>query len=237
MVTKGMPQTVGGDKAPSVAGLPASTALAMSFGLHHGWLKDYLDSLNQMMGSGTSLDDAMKQGEAATGLKLPEDVETLLGDGVTLSVDGSIDPKELAASPDPSTVPVALRISGDPARITAVVDKLKAAAGPQADVVTVRSGDGVVVLGLSPSYVDRVMSEGGLGSVQAFGDVVPHAGDAASLLYVDFDAGDWATRLGDLVSGDGPDVRANLAPLHALGVSGWVDGDGVSHGLLRLTTD
>jgi len=31
-------------------------------------------------------------------------------------------------------------------------------------------------------------------------------------------------------------VVANLAPLHALGLSAWVDGD-VGHSLLRLTTD
>ena len=237
MVTKGLPQTVGGDKAPSVAGLPASTALAMSFGLHHGWLKGYLDSLNQMMGSGTSLDDAMKQGEAATGLKLPEDIETMLGDGVSLSVDSSIDLQGLTSSPDPSTVPLALRISGDPAKITPVIDKLKAMAGPEADLVTVKSGDGVVVVGLDKAYVDKVMSTGGLGSVRAFDDVVPHADQATGLLYIDFDAGDWATKLGDAISHNDPKVRANIAPLGALGISGWVDGDGVAHGLFRITTD
>jgi hypothetical protein len=132
---------------------------------------------------------------------------------------------------------VALRITGDPAKITAVIDKLKAAAGPQADMVTVQPGDGVVVVGLDKEYVGKVLSSGGLGSVRTFEDVVPHADDATGLFYLDFDAGDWATRLGDLVSHGDPDVRKNLEPHDPLGLTAWRDGDGVQHGLLRLTTD
>ena len=55
---------------------------------------------------------------------------------------------------------------------------------------------------------------------------------------MNFDAGNgWAEQLADLLSDGDPEAKQNIAPLDALGISGWVDGDDVQHGLLRLTTD
>ena len=120
------------------------------------------DSLTEGLRSslGSDYDQMLAQGEQATGLQLPEDVETLLGDGFSLSVDAGTDLRTLAESPDPSTVPAGLRIQGDPATITPVIDKLKAAAGPGGDLVKVASGDGVVAVGLDPDYVDAAAREG-----------------------------------------------------------------------------
>ena len=50
------------------------------------------------------------EGERATGLELPEDIETLLGDGISVSVDASADLQALTESPDPSQVPAGIRI-------------------------------------------------------------------------------------------------------------------------------
>ena len=67
--------------------------------------------------------------------------------------------------------------------------------------------------------------------------MVPEADRATGSLYVNFDAGDgWAEQLADALSDGDAEARSNIAPLDALGVSGWSDGD-VEHGLLRLTTD
>jgi hypothetical protein len=240
LVTKGLPAGMGaqGRTGPAVGTLPATTAAAFSVGFQDGWLHDYLDSMNQALGDGESLDQLFRQGEAMTGLKLPQDIETLLGQGISVSVDSSLDLKVLAGSPDPSTVPVGLRIKGDPAKITAVIDKLKAMAGPSAEVVHVAKGDGMVVLGTDRSYVDELLTDGGLGSTASFDEVVPEADRAGAVLYVDFDAGHgWAEKLGDLASDDDPQVRENIAPLEALGISSWQDGDAVQHGLVRLTTN
>ena len=63
--------------------------------------------------------------------------------------------------------------------------------------------------------------------------MVEHADDAAAILYVNFDAGDdWLAEL----AGDDAEVRDNLAPLEALGMSAWVDDD-VAHAVLKVTTD
>jgi hypothetical protein len=63
--------------------------------------------------------------------------------------------------------------------------------------------------------------------------VVPDSDRATGALFVNFDAGGgW---LEELAEGDS-EAAANLAPLDALGVSSWRDGE-VQHGLLRVTTD
>ena len=102
----------------------------------------------------------------------------------------------------------------------------------------VSTGDGLVTVGFDPAYVESLRANGDLGSVAAFKDVVPEAGRSTGAFYVNFDAGDgWAEQLADLVSDGDAQASANIAPLDALGISGWVDGDQVQHGLLRLTTD
>ncbi len=238
LVAKGLPAGMTGTDrtGPSVADLPASTAVAFSVGLPHGWFRSYLHTLDRAFSSDGSMQQMMKQGEAATGLRLPEDVETLLGEGVGVSVDSSLDVAGLERGPDPSRLPVALRIKGDPAAIEPVLGKLTALAGPEADLLTVKHTADTVVVGTDASYVDSLLTPGGLGSTTAFQEAVPHADRATSVLYVDFDAGDWTARLGKAVAADAPHLGENLAPLRALGISGWRDGQGVQHGLVRLTT-
>lgn len=90
-------------------------------------------------------------------------------------------------------------------------------------------------VGTDAAYVEKLLEKGDLGSQASFRDVVPEADRASGVFYLDFDAGDgFATELGDLVSDKDPQVRANLEPLHAFG---WVDGSGVQHSLVRLTTN
>lgn len=239
LTAKGLPSNVGavsGAGGPNVSTLPGTTAAVLSLALRDGWMSDFTEGLKTTLGD--EYDSMIAEGERSTGLQLPEDVETLLGDGVSLSVDGNTDLKALTESPDPTQVPAGIRIQGDPARITPIIDKLKAAAGPDADIVKVSTGDGVVAVGLDPDYVSTLLAKGDLGSLAAFDDVVPEADRATGVLYVNFDAGSgWAEQLADLLSNGDPTARKNIAPLDALGVSGWMDGDSVQHALLRLSTD
>ena len=99
------------------------------------------------------------------------------------------------------------------------------------------SGD-LVAVGTNPDYVSKLLEKGDLGSQESFDSAVPKADQASSILYVNFDAGDgWASQVADLLSDGDPSAKANIEPLDALGVSGWVDDDKVQHGLFRLTTD
>lgn len=245
-VTRGMDPTgaLATDvEGPSLTELPESTAAAFGFGVPDTLVQDLLDAIDDFYGVGPgsagvpSLEEMLADVEARTGLRLPEDLQTMLGDAVTISVDAGADLKALAESPEPPDVPVALRIDGDPAKIRAVLDKLLAA-GPGSEAMVVENGDGTVVLGLQQRYVDSVVAGGSLGEVPSFQRVVPEADRSSSAFYVNFDAGSgWAEELGRMVSGGDPDVAANLAPLDALGLSGWTDDEGVQHGLLALTTD
>jgi hypothetical protein len=104
--------------------------------------------------------------------------------------------------------------------------------------VQVRSKDGIVAVGTDKAYVDSLLAKGDLGSTDAFTKVVPEAGRANGVLFVNFDAGNgWAEQLADVASGGDQQVKDNVKPLDAFGLSSWQDTDQVQHTLLRLTTD
>ncbi len=239
MVAGGMPDGMvsGGGGLATVGTLPATTAAAMSVALPEGWLREYADAMASSMGGGMSSEDLWNELEGPSGLDLPEDIETLLGDGFTVSVDAGADLGKLMSSPDPTDVPVGVRISGDPAEITRVLDKLLALAGPEADFVVVEETDDGVTLGLSKDYVDVLVAGGDLGETESFQRVAPDVERASGVFYVDFDAGDgWAERLADAVSRGDAEVRANVEPLDAFGATSWLEDD-ATHALIRLTTD
>jgi hypothetical protein len=224
---------------PSLTDLPASTGAAVSFGLPEGWLDEWSDSVNGLLGVGGSTEEMWEAAEAGSGLTLPEDIETLLGDGVSLSFDADADLEALFDSEDLTQLPVGLRISGDSTEILAVIDKIKAALGPDADMVLASAADDGVAVGTNADYVRALVEGGTLGDEASFQGVVKNADDATGAVYVNFDAGSgWAEELAD-ITGDGESgssARENVAPLDALGISSWTDGD-ITRGLLRLTTD
>jgi hypothetical protein len=224
-----------------VASLPASTGAAYAIAFQEGWLEPYLDSLGAMSGMGADADQMLAEAEAATGLSLPEDIETLLGHGVAVALDADLDAQAIADGQDPSTVPAGIRIQGDPAEILPVVDKIRTALGPAASMLVVEQGEGTVALGLNQSYVQTLTEEGALGDEAVFEDAVPEADRSGAVLFVNFDAGDgWVERLvadiEQMSGGDAGEARENIAPLQAVGISAWSDGD-VARGLFRLTTD
>jgi hypothetical protein len=232
-----------GVAGPSLADLPASTGAALSIGLPDGWIDDWFDSMNGFLGSGESTEQMWAEAEKETGLALPEDIETLLGDGLSVSFDADADLEALFDSEDLTKLPVGLRISGDSTEILAVIDKIKAAFGPDADVVLASASDDGVAVGTNPDYVRALVDGGSLGDEASFKEVVPNADEATGALYVNFDAGSgWAEELVDDLAGAGYDekpdssARDNVAPLDALGVSTWTDGD-LQRGTFRLTTD
>lgn len=211
-----------------LATLPDDTAVAFGVGFTHGWAADLLDSM--AASSGLSVDELVAEAETETGLSLPDDLETLLGDSAVLAVGDDVDP-EAYFNGDGSDLPVGAKIRGDAHEIEAVLEKLRAQLPPDVDLVTDSEGDYVVV-GVDEDYAASLLEDGGLGDTDAFGSVADDAEDAAAVLFVNFDAGDWLDRL----AGDDPEAADNLEPLQALGLTVRRDGD-VAHAVLRLTTD
>jgi hypothetical protein len=236
----GMPSGLPGgstDEGTGVTELPASTGAAMALALPDNWLEEYLRQISAVMGEGMSIDEMLSQLEQESGLSLPEDVETLLGDNVAIAVDADTDFEALESSEDGRELLAGIKVQGEPEEILPIVEKIKAKIGPEADRLVVEDGDGVVAFGLNPDYVEGLLSEGDLGDEESFQDVVPDAEDASSVFYVNFDAGDgWALELAEQAGEGAPEAKENVEPLDALGLSTWVDDD-VQHALFRMTTD
>jgi hypothetical protein len=125
-------------------------------------------------------------------------------------------------------------IQGDPDAIIAALDKVKAQMGPDADMLETEVDGDRVTISPNADYRSSLAEGGSLDESEAFDEVVADADEASALLFVDFDADDnWLARLaGD----EDPEIAANIEPLSAFGVTGWVEG-GTSHSVLKLTTD
>lgn len=220
-----------------LATLPATTAAAFGLGFGDGWVQALIDQMAPVIEqeSGMSVDDAIADLEQATGLAIPEDLETLTGESLAIAVDSSIDADALE-SEDPAQVPVGIKVKGDPEAIEEVLEKIRAQLGEAGELlVSVSDGDHVAI-GADEDYLGRLVDDGELGDSETLGDVVPDAERAASVFFVDFDADNWLDSLVKSFAGDDPEVIENVEPLRALGVSGWLDGD-ESHALIRLTTE
>jgi hypothetical protein len=216
-----------------VEGLPEDTVAAFGLGFEEGWVQGMVDYVESVAPEGEmDVDELFAEAEAETGLSLPEDVETLMGEGVAVAIGPGISPDAIANG-GPGEMPLGIKIKGDADDIQAVLDKLEAQAGPEvAPYLEVQEGDGFAVLGLQEEYRSQLESEGSLGDSAAYEEVVDE--DSQSLLFVDFDADDdWLLRL---AKDAGPDVTDNLEPLSALGISARIDDD-VVHGMVKLTTD
>jgi hypothetical protein len=214
-----------------VEGLPEDTVAAFGLGLEEGWAQAMLDYFAETSGGEMDVDELLAQAESETGLALPEDLETLLGEGVAIGLGSGIDPDAIVNG-GPEELPLGIKIKGDAEEIQAVLDKVKELAGPEvAPYLEVTESDGYAVLGTNPDYKDALASEGSLGETEAYGKVIED--EAKSVLFLDFDADDdWLVRLTE----DEPELSDNVAPLSALGTSGWVEGD-IVHGVFKITTD
>jgi hypothetical protein len=222
--------TTGGEL---VSRLPGDTAAAAGTSLAPGWLKDRLDAASGLLGRGLSGGDAQRDLSRGTGLRIPHDIETLLGSGVALSVSKDIDLEAAENSTDGAGVPVAATVKGDPAAIDQVLDKIRARAGDLPALGSDSSGD-LVVVGPSEAYRKQVLSGGSLGDDDTFTGVVPDADHASSVLYLDIDALEPA--LSKLMSGPDAHDLANLTPLRAIGMSTWND-DGLARFSFDVTTN
>jgi hypothetical protein len=228
--------TAGDEGAEAVSTLPDDTAAAIGMSVEDGWVTDIFDQVAKS--SGESADDLMSELGAQVGLDLPGDLETLVGESVAVAVDADFDPSSVMSSPgsDVGTglTGIGVKVLGDSNDIDGVLDKLRSSAdGADEGILDSDAKGDVVAIGPDAGYRAVLLEDGGLGDSDAFTSVVEHTDDAAAIVYVNFDAGDdWLAEL----AGDDAEVRDNLAPLKALGLSSWVDDD-VAHAVIKVTTN
>lgn len=243
LVAGGMPQgmsasSFGDDAASSVGSLPDDTAVAFGLAFGDDWLTPYLTQSLTASGAPLSVEDLYRQAEAQTGLDLPADIETLLGDSAAVALSGDVDFEELAGASDPSSVPAGIKVIGDPEQIDAVVGKIRDRLGPAADLMVTEAGDDGYALGFGDDYVSALLENGGLADTAAFRSVVPEADVASSILFVNFDAeGGWLDSALGMAGPDATELGENLEPLDAAGMSTWLDEGDVTHLLVKVTTD
>ena len=215
--------------------LPSDTALGLGIGISDDYAKKTIAQLSD--GGDAFVTDVEKH----TGLTLPQDLQTLLGKAVIVSLGGEA-PASLDDVSGVGDVPAGVVIHGDADRIKEIIATAEDHLDLHlADIPLVVEGSGdKVAIGTSKDYADELLESGSLGSQDRFRDAVPDSDRAAGILFVDFDS-PWGGTLADMVSSDqgqgrGDEVRHDVAPLRSAGFSSWQDGD-VSHALLKITTN
>lgn len=232
VVSSGQGSVEGAPVTEELETLPEDTAAVLAFGVSD----DARDQLRELAEPGEpgAADDLLGQIEGAlgsTGLSFPDDLITLLGDSMSLSVSGEA---PSSAPQGPQEIPAGLRVQGDAGEIQAVLDRVEQASGfsLESQGVVMESDDDTVALSFQQDYADTLLEgQGSLLDSETFDSVVPEGEDAYGVLYLNL-TDSWR----DLVNeaADDPEVEENLAPLRAFGLSGWVDGD-VVRGEARLS--
>lgn len=187
----------GADAYDALAALPADTAIAFGGGFRDGWGTKAVERAQAFSFSDEK--DPVKAFEKATGLT-PADLEALGGDTIAIAAG-----PDFAKDPDApaSKIAVALRITGDAAKVEKALAKLRAKHG--LDDVRSERFDGGIVIGPNPAYLKQVADPGKtLGGTDHFKDAVGDEKDAQAITYADLDAGRWLEELseGDLTRGD-----------------------------------
>ena len=211
--------------------LPDSTLLALELTGGATYVREQWDNAIATASSEISpkaIDRELADVEAQTGLRLPDDLETLFGDDLVLAVDSD---GLLTGVPG-----VGARSITDPAagadlasRLQKALDSLTGGFG-----VTARPTDDGLVVASSPEYADTlVAADGTLGDSAEFRDAVPDADKASHLMWLDFSAISAAVALAE------PDAANLISPLQSFGVAVWADGDdgGVSVKARLVFTD
>ncbi len=214
--------------------LPEDTLLAVGVGFADDWFSTALDQFAGMSGQDMDLDTMITELEEQSGLAFPEDIETLTGDSLALAVGSDIDPEAIFNGGGPADIPVGVKIKGDADEIDKVLAKIAPQLGDQASLLETETDGDYVALGANADYRSRAregrrprrhrrLQERHRGVRQGGSPAVPQLRRQRRLAEV-------------ALSGDDPTIAENVEPLSAFGISGWVE-DGVSHGLLKLTTD
>ncbi len=231
------------DVGDHVGGLPKDTALALAGAVDGtkiaGALDGFLEGFSSASGMFNGSTDQLKaEVEKQAGVRLPDDLVTLLGDSFSISVGGDA-PADLDKVKSPADVPAGFLVRGDEAKIKDVVDRIQTRLGVRLEDLpaTFDTADGKAVLATSPDYAKQLLGKGSLGDTSDFKDVVPHADSSPFVFYLSLDNG-WSKTVADAARSTGDkderELAADLEAFKALGASAWNDG-GTSHALVRLT--
>ena len=212
-----------------IVDLPDSTVFAISeAGGAQRLAASWDDFKKAMAQAGTDFDTQVQQFESQTGLSLPNDLETVLGDNLMFAVDGQGLSASALQGPDFSQLGVGLRLTGDKDALEEIYGKVEklfqqGTGAQQLPVVKKETDDGLVIAS-NDGYADKLSSNGGLGDSDAFTSVVKDAASKESVVYLDFDAIEDQVLQAAQNAGAPAEVIDNLRPLQAIALTSEVDG-------------
>ncbi|MFF0310203.1 DUF3352 domain-containing protein [Streptosporangium sp. NPDC004379] len=211
--------------ANGMGGLPASTVGAVSIsGLGDAVSKQWpkiIDSADQAAGG--RLKQSVAQIQQQTGLALPADLVTLLGENLTVALD--------ANGLTDNQPRVGARITTDPAKAQAVLGKLEKALSQSGTPMQLGkvAGDGVFTVASTQEYATALSKDGELGDSESFKQAIPDGDKATFALFADLNKIEPLY----LKSMQGEE-KANLQALRAVGLSGTASGDEMTFSLRVL---
>ncbi len=224
-----------------IVNLPASTVFAVSESgagqrVAHAWDSSIAKARSQNL----DIDKQISDFEAQTGLRLPGDLETILGSNIMLALDREGLTSATFAGADSSGLNLGVRFTNDPKKLDAIYDRLLGLVHSQVDQATpfvkLDVEDGLVIAS-NETYADKLGAlDGDLGSSDAFTSVVDNGAGQEFVLFLNFDSVKNQVLQSMRESGTSTSTIANLQPLKAFGMSVMVDGDYV-HATIRLSVD
>lgn len=161
--------------------------------------------------------------EQQTKLKLPDDLKTLLGKDIRISV-GKLNPEQIQS---PADLPIAIAMDTDKAKI----EELLTRTGLGSQGLQVSGSDTAPVVAISTDWATKVTNPGGKLSDEAgYKAAIANPGKAQSVVYWNLDA------YKDLITKDmSSSEKANVDPLQAIGVSSQIEDDNYSAMTMRVT--
>lgn len=207
-----------------VTKLPGTTAAAIGFSDGESYVDKMWESIQKSgSSSGVDINEMARKFGEQYGLKIPDDLKTLLGKNFVLAVDkGQTD----------GVPSIGAKAKTDPAKAEEVVDKLANIARNQGntDVQIAKAKDGdTLAVATNQGYADTLLKGGDLGDSDSFKKAIPDAGDAVMLGYVDFPA---VKELARSSMRDNEDYDA----LRSAGIASRITGDGEAEFTVRVVT-
>jgi hypothetical protein len=225
-----MPDVGGGDNP--IVDLPDSTAFAMSLSGGEESLLDSWDTvLETARSNGLDVEREIADLETQTGLNLPDDLATVLGDNVMMAMDSEGLTSEAIEAADPSLFDIGWRLTNDPQELNAVYDKVLGLLEEEMGEVPYSKKDAEdgIVLATNDEYADRLAAlDGNLGDSTAFQSVVDDADSQQFVAFFNWDSVEPQIIEALEESGESQEVIDNVRALQAIGVASGIEGDYVT---------
>ena len=212
----------------AITHLPASTGVAVGLANGDAYVRSAWQRVERSLAGvgGSRVQQSIRAFEQQTGLRVPDDLGTLLGRDFALALEpaGQAPPK------------VGVRAVTDGARAEDVLTKILAAAGRRGGggavppVTVRRTADGYVAASTA-QHADALAGGGDLGEQGAFKAALPQLDAAVFAAYLDFD------RVVAQLRPDGAaDTREAVAAIDAVGLTVQAGGDGTAELRLKVVT-